>query len=172
MFWKKGHLDDVKTYIKDWISIIVLTILLLIAVNAGLFTAVHFRGGQIALSKWIPISIGICIIMVGLYIRIWCVKTLRNFFRLLIIVQKNQKIITNGPYRYLRHPSYSAALLSLIGLGLCIGNWVTVLLFFFPPLIGYLIRIRLEEEVMINHFGKLYIKYQKKTPWKLIPFVL
>lgn len=79
---------------------------------------------------------------------------------------ENQKLVTWGPYRYVRHPSYLGYFLMFIGLFCLWPNLFT----FFPwlAILGYY-RITFDEERLLTHrFGKEYVEYQEKTG-RLIP---
>jgi protein-S-isoprenylcysteine O-methyltransferase Ste14 len=77
-------------------------------------------------------------------------------------------LVNAGIYNYVRHPAYLGSLLSFLGLALYFGNWISFVVIFFPTLFAILNRIAVEEKVLINHFGREYIDYAKKTK-RLIP---
>jgi protein-S-isoprenylcysteine O-methyltransferase Ste14 len=79
-------------------------------------------------------------------------------------------VIRSGPYRLLRHPSYTGILLALLGIGLALGTWLGLLAVIVLPLIGVLIRIRVEESVLIDALGQEYVSYAAETR-RLIPGV-
>jgi protein-S-isoprenylcysteine O-methyltransferase Ste14 len=60
----------------------------------------------------------------------------------------DQPVITSGPYRVLRHPSYAAILLILGGVGLSYGNWLSAVALILLPLVGFINRIHLEEAAL------------------------
>ena len=79
-------------------------------------------------------------------------------------------MIQNGPYKYIRHPSYTGLFLEIVGVGLFLLNWLTIiiiLILLFPSL-SY--RISIEEKILVEAFGNNYTSYQKRTK-KLIPFI-
>jgi len=90
---------------------------------------------------------------------------------MLVSVQKGQSIVRDGPYRYIRHPSDSGALLTLIGIGLAIQSWgaLLVLVLIFSIVYGY--RIYIEEKALIAHIGAEYLSYMMETKM-LIPFII
>ena len=83
----------------------------------------------------------------------------------------DHRIVRAGPYRYLRHPSYTGTLMILLGLGLASRTWLgtVIILALFSLVIGY--RINVEEKALKAEFGKEYIEYAKKTK-RLFPFIL
>lgn len=85
-------------------------------------------------------------------------------------VEKNQKIIQKGLYKFLRHPSYTGSLLSFLGLGLSFSNWLSTIIIFVPIFFVFTYRIKIEEKALINNFGDKYINYSKSTK-RLIPLI-
>jgi len=59
--------------------------------------------------------LGLLISMLGICLREWAVLTLGKYFTVTISIQHNQKLIKNGPYHWLRHPSYTGSILYLVG---------------------------------------------------------
>jgi protein-S-isoprenylcysteine O-methyltransferase len=81
-----------------------------------------------------------------------------------------QILVMHGPYRYVRHPLYSAALLWGTGLTLLMRSlWglAVIALFLLPAVI---VRIREEEPILREAFGEEYHGYAAQT-WRLIPYI-
>lgn len=115
--------------------------------------------------------LGIVLVYAGLLFRFWAIQTLGRFFRTRVMIQEQHQLITSGPYRYLRNPSYTAILVVLLGLGLGTGNWLSVLSFLAAGIIAYASRIALvEERALAAQFGEQFQDYKKRT-WALIPFI-
>ena len=70
----------------------------------------------------------------GVAFRLWAVLSLGRFFRVAVTTQDDHRLIERGPYRRLRHPSYTGALVTLFGFGLTIGNWLSLAAAVLPPL--------------------------------------
>src|ERR1041385_7191828 len=64
----------------------------------------------------VPLLIGAVFIWCGIALRLWSILTLGKFFRVTLTVQESHHVVTDGPYKYLRHPSYTGLLLALIGI--------------------------------------------------------
>ncbi|MFX1508634.1 MAG: methyltransferase [Promethearchaeota archaeon] len=92
----------------------------------------------------------------------------RNYSTLLNIREKHS-LITTGPYRYVRHPMYTALITVGVGLSFLSANWYFALPFI-VTIVVIILRIKKEEEVMIDKFGEEYIQYMKKTK-RFIPFL-
>ena len=87
--------------------------------------------------------------------------------RLLMTVGGN---LLAGPYRWVRHPSYTGSLLTIAGVLLCLVN-VASLFALIIPLAGYAYRIRVEEDALVRSLGEPYRAYMRRTR-RLIPFVV
>jgi protein-S-isoprenylcysteine O-methyltransferase Ste14 len=68
---------------------------------------------------------GAVITWLGLLLRWWSFATLGKYFTVVVKTSNDQPLIDRGPYRVLRHPSYTGLLLAFTGFGLMIGNWVS-----------------------------------------------
>ncbi|MEK6894480.1 MAG: isoprenylcysteine carboxylmethyltransferase family protein [Nanoarchaeota archaeon] len=112
---------------------------------------------------------GLLILLSGFVLRQWSIHVLGSFFIPVVNIQKKQIVINKGPYRHLRHPSYTGLFFELFGLSFVLLNWAGLIAIFalFLPVILY--RIKLEEEFLSKNL-KGYKEYMKKT-WKIIPFV-
>jgi protein-S-isoprenylcysteine O-methyltransferase Ste14 len=85
--------------------------------------------------------------------------------------QEGQTIIRKGPYRYVRHPSYTGAIMIFTGIGLAILSWGAVLVLLLASCVVYGYRIHVEEKALVAKFGDEYTAYVKEMKM-LIPFVL
>lgn len=114
--------------------------------------------------------LGILLIWAGILFRFWSIQTLGRLFSTRLVIQDNHELITTGPYKYLRNPSYTGAMITFIGFGFSVGNWLSIVILFFTGLITYIWRIRVEERMLSEQFGPTFEEYKKKT-WALIPFI-
>ncbi len=72
-------------------------------------------------------------------------------------------LITEGIFKYIRHPMYAAHILWAIAQIMILHNWLVAYPFFFTIALLYLIRINSEEEMMIEKFGEEYKQYMLGT---------
>lgn len=79
-------------------------------------------------------------------------------------------MITDGPYRVIRHPSYAGLLLAMMGVGVLIGNWWSLVSLTIAVACGLVFRIRVEERALLRDLGDQYRTYGA-THKRLIPFV-
>src|SRR5713226_3451402 len=68
--------------------------------------------------------VGICMMLLGIALRWYSAALLGKYFTFDVAIQSGQTLVEAGPYRYIRHPSCSGALITLLGFGLAIGNWL------------------------------------------------
>jgi protein-S-isoprenylcysteine O-methyltransferase Ste14 len=111
---------------------------------------------------------GLIATWLGLAIRVWAIAALGRAFRTTVEVGPGQAVVSAGPYRWVRHPSYSGLLLIAAGSGLAAGNWLAVGVCAVVPLPALLWRIHVEEAELTEVLGDRYRAYQSQTK-RLIP---
>jgi len=114
---------------------------------------------------------GIALMWLGIGFRYYAMRVLGRYFTFQVDVHSGQKVIEAGPYRYIRHPSYTGALITVFGLGLTLGNWASILALLACLLMGYVYRIHVEEAALVSALGQPYREYMSRTA-RLVPFVL
>ncbi len=112
---------------------------------------------------------GLSLFIVGLTIAIVAAWTLKRFYSSTLVTREDHQLITHGVYRFARHPLYLGVLIAVMGVPV-----------YAPSLYGFLIlsllipiflfRIKMEEDMLTEHFGDEYRAYRKATK-KLIPFL-
>ncbi|WP_312346284.1 methyltransferase family protein [Chryseobacterium binzhouense] len=121
-------------------------------------------------NQYLTLYIGEFFILTGIFFRWIIIRSLGKYFTVDVSIKEDHKIKQEGFYKYIRHPSYTFALLTFLGLGIFLNNWISLFLAFVPTFIAFLYRIKIEEKALIEKFGEEYIHYKKKTKM-LIPFV-
>jgi len=114
--------------------------------------------------------VGIILIVLGIIIRWTAIFSLKRQFTVDVAITKNHRLITGGIYHYVRHPSYTGALLSFLGLGFTIPNYFSLPVLFFPICSVFLYRIHVEDAALTSAFGEEYRKYKDSTK-RLIPWI-
>jgi protein-S-isoprenylcysteine O-methyltransferase Ste14 len=115
-----------------------------------------------------PLIAGLVIIWLGLVIRVWSIVVLGRSFRTTVEVDVAQPVMSRGPYRWVRHPSYTGVLLIAAGYGLALGTWPGLLICLLLPEVAILRRIGVEEAELARVIGDPYRKYRDHTK-RLIP---
>lgn len=111
---------------------------------------------------------GLVVAWLGLALRIWAIVVLGRSFRMTVEVDAGQAVVARGPYRWVRHPSYTGLLLIAAGLGLAGGTWPGLVLCLVLPAVALLLRIRVEEAALTRVLGDPYRAYQARTK-RLLP---
>jgi protein-S-isoprenylcysteine O-methyltransferase Ste14 len=118
---------------------------------------------------WIR-ALGIALIILGISIRYISIRTLGRSFTAHLRVNEGRRLIQEGIYKRLRHPSYFGMIFSFLGLPLAFCSLYGVIYMVVVGIPGLIFRINLEEKFLVGEFGSEYIEYRKRTS-KLIPFV-
>ena len=126
----------------------------------------HFAGFQSPGVFWI----GTAGMALGAALRYWAIAVLGRNFRTTIEVERGQKVVQAGPYRLIRHPSYSGILLFCLGYGLIAQNALALLVAVVAPTLALVNRIAIEEVILARGLGPEYQAYQKRTK-KLVPYI-
>ncbi|WP_196279160.1 methyltransferase family protein [Catellatospora vulcania] len=111
---------------------------------------------------------GLVVMWTGLAVRAWAVLTLGGSFSTYLQVAADQAVVTRGPYRWVRHPSYTGLLLIGLGFGIGASNWLSLVICAVMPPLGLLPRIAVEESELVGVLGDRYRSYQSQT-YRLVP---
>jgi protein-S-isoprenylcysteine O-methyltransferase Ste14 len=131
-----------------------------------------WRGGGPAgpvLGVW-AVWTGAGLALAGMGLRVWSIATLGDYFTYVVKVTPEQTVVDTGPYRLLRHPSYTGALLTGIGIGLSLRLGLAPLIIGATSLAGYWIRMAVEERALAEGIGEAYRAYMGRTK-RLIPYL-
>ena len=165
-FLKRSRDDSVDA---DRHSLRLIWITILLSLTAGFLASSHLLGAAIA--GGLPLFwIGCALFVAGLALRWYSIFYLGRFFTVNVAIHSGHEIIDTGPYRRIRHPSYSGGLLAFLGLALTLENWATLALIMMPITWVFLRRMRIEERALSNALGRPYIDYMGRTK-RLVPFI-
>jgi protein-S-isoprenylcysteine O-methyltransferase Ste14 len=137
---------------------------------AAFLTAFFCPSATIVQDRIAVYLLGIILLIAAGILRRHCFRMLGENFTGVVLVKENQPIVERGAYKWIRHPSYSAAYLLYLALGLALTNWVSIILLVVTAMIMYSYRISVEERALIETLGEPYMAYQRRTK-KLIPFL-
>jgi protein-S-isoprenylcysteine O-methyltransferase Ste14 len=118
----------------------------------------------------VVLAVSFAFIWLGIALRWWSFRTLGRYFTFTVMTSPDQPVIMTGPYRVLRHPSYTGLLLILFGFGVGYGNWVSLAALTLLPLVGFINRIRVEEAALEAALGTAYTSYAMARK-RLVPLV-
>ena len=114
--------------------------------------------------------LGLVLITFGILFRFYSILSLGKFFTVDVTIRKNHKVKKDGIYRFIRHPSYLGSILSFIGFGISLNNWISLIIISIMVTLAMLNRIRIEERLLQEQFGLEYSDYMKKT-YRLFPWI-
>jgi protein-S-isoprenylcysteine O-methyltransferase Ste14 len=145
-------------------------VITLISLFGGVAAAIAAPSGVLPWDPMVPVVLGSVLIVCGLVVRLWAATTLGDFFTRSVAVRDGHRIVTSGPYRCVRHPAYAGILVSMVGLALTLGNWLSVVLVVSGYFLAHVPRIRAEEAALEANFGEQYREFGR-TRKRLIPGV-
>lgn len=143
-------------------------VVLIAAGTAAAFGLAWLDVGRV--DGWIVVAIGLAMALAGIVLRQWSVATLGAFFTTAVEVQADHRIIDIGPYSRLRHPSYTGALLTTVGVALALGSWLGLIVAAVFSLAGLGQRILVEERALESRLGPAWTAYARRRK-RLIPLV-
>lgn len=115
--------------------------------------------------------IGVLMIFFGSVLRRYCWRTLGEYFTGDVRARPDQPVISSGPYRLVRHPSYTAGMMMFIGIGLALGSWLSLALLTIATIATYSYRVVVEERALLDTIGEPYDAYMKERK-RFIPYVV
>ncbi|KAL1748863.1 hypothetical protein HDZ31DRAFT_28824 [Schizophyllum fasciatum] len=143
-------------------------------------------GGLRALTFTAPFVIGWALNLAGTLLRIHCYRTLDRLFTFELAVQREHKLVTDGVYSIVRHPSYTAAIIMFFGcfaVQLFPGSWLHEYVGFALTAgwvmiqgalltVGVCERMPREDDMLRKEFGQQWDEWAKRVPYRLIPGIL
>jgi len=141
---------------------------------AAIFVAVALA--MTGIGRWpagwrVPLLwVGTAMVVGGLAFRVWAIRVLGRQFTVDVGIQPGHALITAGPYRVLRHPSYTGVLACFYGLGVGLGSWASLAVIVIATTAAFMRRIRVEERVLAQAFGSAWAAHAQRT-WRLLPGV-
>lgn len=111
---------------------------------------------------------GILFILASVF-GVWAMAVNSHFEMTVFIEGEQHRVCTSGPYRFVRHPGYSAEILSLISSSFLLGSWWSLIPAGILSFV-FIIRTTLEDKTLQEELPG-YSEYAKKTRYRLIPFI-
>ena len=115
-------------------------------------------------------SVALVLLWAGVGLRFWSFHTLGRYFTFTVQTSRDQPVIATGPYRVVRHPSYTGLLLAVLGLGFALGNWLALVVLEALTVLGVVYRIHVEERALVRTLGDDYRDYAR-THNRLVPLL-
>ena len=147
--------------------------LLVFAVGTGIVAALVFKGGLPSAGIYNNVTffwLALGLAWSGVVLRLIAAKVLGKYHVMTITTQDKQPVISSGPYRYIRHPSYLGSLMTITGVAIALNSMLGSIIMTVLAMAAYLYRIKVEETYLEKNLGKTYKLYKKNTK-RLIPFI-
>lgn len=157
-----GTKQDRSTLLSVWLVIMT-------SVTVGVYVAYHSPATALPDTRILRLA-AVALFVAGLGLRWWAIITLGRFFTVDVTIAKDHELVQRGPFRVVRHPSYTGVLLAFIGVGLALGNWAAFLVVFLPILLVFIHRMNVEEAALSRAPGLNYAGYMRRTK-RLVPHV-
>ena len=125
------------------------------------------RAFHVNLPTWLR-CLGAFIFFLGDTVFLWAHYALGRNWSPVLEIRESHELIKDGPYRYVRHPMYTALFLIGMGLALLSANWIVGGSSLGSVVLMYLVRISSEEQMMSERLGEAYREYSKRTG-RLVP---
>lgn len=147
--------------------------LLWIVISLSMFAGVELSVNGV--KPFLPVGfpwplLGLGVFAAGAVLRWWAIWHLGQFFTVNVALADDHRVVDTGPYRWVRHPSYSGLLLQFAGFGLTLGTVPSLAVVLAPPALALLQRIRVEEAALRAHLPYSYPAYVARTK-KIVPLV-
>lgn len=107
--------------------------------------------------------LGFFIALLALILFVWVLWSLGQNFSTTLTIKKDQTLVIQGPYRWVRHPMYTSFVLLWVGYFFLSTNWFIGLTGILGFVLAIVVRTPKEEQMMIERFGDEYIAYTKRT---------
>lgn len=166
--------EGVRTHLErdrgqDRLSGPVLMGFVLLAISLGLAAAQKVPVAAMMHYRLVVFAFAFLLAMAGIALRWYAIVTLGRFFSTRVQTTSDQQVVESGPYRFVRHPSYTGGLITLLGVLLMSTNWITLGCFLIA-LPGFAYRIHVEEHALASELGERYRDYMRRSK-RLLPFL-
>ena len=162
----RSKTGDKKNQDKNSLGFIWITIVVSIALSVYISMNYYFPVSTFPAIKYF----GLGLILAGVILRGVVIGSLGKYFTADVTIRQGHQLKKDGFYKYLRHPSYTSSLISFIGFGISLNNFVSLIIIIAAILFAFIRRINIEEKMLTEYFGREYIDYKKNT-YRLIPFI-
>ena len=113
--------------------------------------------------------IGAAVYILFSWIQVWSFKTLGESYSQDILIKKNHKLVTKGPFKIIRHPQYLCQILVDLGAAAATLSYIVGGLAIIEIPI-YIMRAAIEDKLLAKHFADEFTSYKKRSGF-MIPFI-
>jgi protein-S-isoprenylcysteine O-methyltransferase len=147
----------------------VLWFVIMVSVAAGIYVTKYWPAMALPHHRSFAFA-GVMLFVAGLLLRWWAIITLGRFFTVDVTIERDHDLVERGPFRMVRHPSYTGVLLAFVGFALSLGNWAALLVILLPIGVAFIHRMNVEEDALSGALGPQYTDYMRRTK-RLVPFI-
>ena len=123
---------------------------------------------QAAFGTTTTLTVGVAVMVAGQILRWLSIAILGRFFTTYVAIRSDHHVVESGPYRFVRHPSYTGILVIHVGAALCFGNALSAIALLVPVWLALGNRMRIEEAALAEALGPAYREYMARTK-RLVP---
>jgi protein-S-isoprenylcysteine O-methyltransferase Ste14 len=149
-------------------SLVAIGLSFAVGFGAAFNLASNAEGAAIEFARWPIFILGALLVAGGIAFRQWAIYVLGRFFTVYVRVSEGQTVVESGPYRWLAHPSYTGMVMVFVGIGLMLGNWLSLACLAILPTAGLVVRIKIEERALLAGIGEPYRRFLE-TRSRLVP---
>lgn len=164
----RSRLHPVGTQAGAWSQVIVAASI--VGGLLGGLGAANVGSTELHSGRWLMFIVGLVLMTFGIFVRQWSIVALGRYFTGDLRISAGQPVIEKGPYRWVRHPSYSGLIIFFSGFGLALTNASSLAILCIVPTTGLIPRIRFEERALVSSLGEPYRRYAAKRK-RLLPGV-
>ena len=157
---RRSSSASARTADRSSLTLLWVTILLALGAGVGLARALPRWGFHLSLGAHMAV---LALFAAGLGLRWWSILTLGRFFTVDVAIHADHRLVTTGPYRLARHPSYTGLVLLFVAIAISYEHWGALIVILAPILAALLYRIHVEEEALSDAFGLAYTEYRRTT---------
>lgn len=154
---------------QDRSTLLVVWLVITVSVAAGIYVAKNWPAAALLHHRSVMFA-GVVLFVIGLLLRWWAIITLGRFFTVDVTIEPDHELVERGPFRMVRHPSYTGVLLGFVGFALTLGNWAALLVILVPIGAAFIHRMNVEENALSGALGSQYTDYMRRTK-RLVPFI-
>ena len=154
---------------RDRGSLRTLWVVITIAVTAAIALQ-RAPWGRVYVPSAVLDPVALALMLGGLALRWSAILVLGRQFTVNVAIRRDHRLVRSGPYRWVRHPSYTGLLVTFLGMGLSFHHWLSLLVLLVPIGAALARRIAVEEQALRAAFGAEYDDYSART-WRLLPWV-
>lgn len=156
---------------KKWDVYLSIVAVVILPMATWVVAGLDARNGwtQPPLDAWV-IVLGVVLFIVGYGITVWAMRA-NTFFSATVRIQndRNHRVISDGPYRIVRHPGYVGAIIAQIAVPLTLGSLPALIPSVLSALL-YPVRTHFEDKMLQAELPG-YAEYAQKTRYRLVPYV-